>query len=156
MKRLASLLVLIVVAIAIVPSFLGQTQDSNCQIPENYSEAAGENVTSQIRVFAFLGNDGIWDSDADTISLTFAQMVSIREYYEDARETLPDCAQALNTAYLRVTTAMTDVLAYNWALQANENRRNYFIAQTNEAKEKLNEEWATLSDLDNNSVFETE
>lgn len=133
---------------------VGQAQDDDtCVLPENYNEAAGENITSMIRMFAFLGDDGIWDSNPDNLNLYFTMLVSTRQYYEDARATLPACAQDLNDAYIRTTSAMSDVLAYNWALQANPDNSAIFEVRANAAKDDLNAEWSALSDLDSSSAF---
>ncbi|MEL6406622.1 MAG: hypothetical protein AAFR81_19790 [Chloroflexota bacterium] len=153
MKRVGVLFLSAFIVLAGMPILMSIAQDDTCVLPENYNEAAGENISSMIRVFAFLGDDGLWDGEPDNINLYFSALVSTRQYYEDARDTLPTCAQDLNDAYIRTTTAMSDVLAYNWAIQANPQNANFFVARADAAKDDLNAAWASLSDLDQASSF---
>lgn len=133
--------------IATLPLLGGSAQENTCVVPANYDEATQENNTNILRIFAFLGDDGLYDAAPDTISLHFAMLQSTRQYYEDQAATLPICAQELNTAYIRALTTMQDVLAYNWALLAHPDRAAYFISRANSAKTDLNEAWGHVSDI---------
>ncbi len=136
-----------VLSLAAIPLLGGSAQESACTIPANYDEATQENNTNILRIFAFLGNDGLYDAAPDTISLHFTMLQSTRQYYEDQAAVLPACAQEFNTTYIRALTSMQDVLAYNWALLANPDRAAYFISRANSAKDDLNTAWGEVSDI---------
>lgn len=130
-----------------------QAQDEPCIIPENYNEAAGENQVNMLRLFTFVGNDGVWDTNPDSISLYYSMLQSVRQYYERQHDILPNCAHDLNFAYIRTTTAMQDVLALNWAIQANPDDTT-LITRANRAKTYLNNAWADLSAIQRATTFE--
>lgn len=158
-RRMMMILVLAGFAVALLPlvnSYAQSEEDAACVIPANYDEATQENNTNILRIFAFLGTDGLYDGNPDTISLHFAMLQSIRQYYEDQAAALPDCAAALNTAYIAAVTSMQDVLAYNWAILGQPERGRYFVQQANSAKEDLNEAWSEVSNLLRATRFVTE
>lgn len=155
-KRVLLVFTAALIAAAVLPLVGGRAQESACAIPANYDEATQENNTNVLRLFAFLGDDGLFDADPDTISLHFAMLRSIRQYHEAQAASLPDCAQDFNTSYIRALTAMQDVLAYNWALLANPDRAAYFVSRANSAKDDLNEAWAQLSEAQQTTDFVVE
>lgn len=123
-----------------------QKDDAACHLDDNYREANQENLTAFLRIFAFLGNDGVWDAYPETIGLYYRLLASMRTFYDDADADLPFCAHPINDQYIAVIIHMNDVLAYNWAIQAYPDESIY-ISRANEAKQELNTAWQQLSDL---------
>jgi len=155
LKRIVSVVTLLLMTSVLLPlvGSFAQEEETACTVTANYDEAMQENNTNALRLFAYLGDDGLFDGEPDTISLYFAMLQSSRQYYEVQAHELPDCAQELNTAYIRALTSMQDVLAYNWAILANPDRATYFIGRANNAKELLNEAWGAYSDIQQSTEF---
>lgn len=154
---LLPLLVLLLGALLLPAVTTGQSDTpAACTVSENYDEAVTENNTNLLRLFAFLGNDGVYDGDPDNISLYYTMLQSIRRYYEDVHSELPDCAQPLNTAQIRAITAMQDVLGLNLGAMAEPERATFYLTRANQAKEHLNEVWGELSGLTESSAITVE
>ena len=151
-RYVLSLIVSCFAVLAVFP-FISTAQDDTCVVSAAYDEANEENLTNILRLFAFLGDDGVWDGEPETVGLYYAMMQSIREYYEDA--TVPTCAEDLNTAMIRTTTAMQDVLAHNWAMQAYPDNQRY-VSRANQAFADLNDEWSALSQTSSARPFSSD
>jgi len=70
-------------------------------------------------------------------------LVSTRQYHEDARQNLPNCAQELNIVTIQTISATQDVITMMLVQQANPEHRRYNY-RLEQAREHLNQTWQTL------------
>jgi hypothetical protein len=150
MKHITRFFPVLLLSLLLLPGLpqTGQAQtDDTCTLPELYDETSRENNLSLIRLFGMLGNDGVLDREQENAALYFEQMRSMRTYYERQSETLPDCLQAINTAYIRTLSAAQDVLTYNIAMRAWPQRADGYRHDASDARADLNTEFSIISDF---------
>lgn len=99
---------LLIITVMLLPG-AAHAQAETCAVNPNYIEATDENTDSLLRVNVLLNSGGGSLNNIDTASVSYRQLISIRQYHEAQRAVLPDCAQPVNNAMIAAITAAQDV-----------------------------------------------
>lgn len=123
-----------------------ENEDEPCGISFAYQEAIDENRHSLTRITLMAATGGNSPlTEPDTIRLFYRQMLSMRQYHEEMRERLPECAQDINDAYIGAITAAQDILAFglaHFAIPEDTLRNQAYVV---DAQEYLQEQWARVN-----------
>ncbi|MEM6530862.1 MAG: hypothetical protein AAF653_21375, partial [Chloroflexota bacterium] len=82
---------------------------AGCTVDENYIETVTENTGALLRINVLLNSGGGPLNDVDNARVSFRQLISMREYHESLRATLPDCALPINTEMIDTIVAAQDL-----------------------------------------------
>jgi hypothetical protein len=104
--RVFAILLLLMIGVVVVP-----VTAQDCVVSENYIEAFGENRSELLRISVLLNTGGGALNDDATAAVNYKLLMSVRHYHQDARATLPECAQSANTAMLDAVSAAEDAFA---------------------------------------------
>lgn len=125
MYKFIPFLILFIAFATVVP--VGHAQgNSECEVRGSFIEAIDENSSAIFRINFQLNSGGGPLNDIDTARVSYRQLMSMREYHQQQRDVLPDCAQAINTAIIDTIDTAQDVFALLF-MQGLDTLENYFL-----------------------------
>lgn len=98
---------------------------ATCTVPDVYLEALGEHQDTLLGYSIALNTGGGVLANLDTAAVNYQLLIAMRRYHQDARATLPACAQAVNTATLDSIAAAQDAFAMLFLNTAATNNPGY-------------------------------
>lgn len=124
---------------------VGHTQNTaqGCAVSANYAEAIDENHRTLVKLLGMVNLAPSPLENSETAALYHTMLVSTRQYHEEARQNLLNCAQELNIVTIQTISATQDVITMMLVQQANPEHRRYNY-RLEQAREHLNQTWQTL------------
>jgi len=96
------------------------TAQAGCDVTDVYTEALGEHADTLLGLSVQLNTGGGALTNIDTAAVNYKLLISMREFHQAQRATLPDCAQRVNDAMLGAIGAAQDTLALYFLIQLEE------------------------------------
>ncbi|MEL6148570.1 MAG: hypothetical protein AAFU54_29810 [Chloroflexota bacterium] len=137
-------LLMLFLLLAVIPAPVLHAQDT-CTVDENYIETVEENTGALLRINVLLNSGGGPLNDVDNARVSFRQLISMREYHESLRETLPDCAQTVNTEMIDTIVAAQDLFGTIFLQGLDFQNFTRYEDELAQAAAELRAEFATLN-----------
>lgn len=132
---------------------LAQAQDNECAVSANYIEAVEENTSAVLRINILLNSGGGPLNNIDTARVNYKQLISMRNYHEDQRELLPECAQATNTALIDTIVTAQDLFGVLFLQGLDAENFQLYDNDLRQAAAALRQNFAVLNEESNATVL---